>query len=695
LLAGAGSTVLFSGFFFVLWTAWASGHEKVAPDPRVSVVVFPFNSSGTETAGYGEGLADLLVTTLDGTPGIRIADPSSLWRGLRPERGALARGPELDEALRLSRKAGARRFVTGTVVPLGSNLEMTARVYDATSGDVLGSFNASAHEDSVSGAVNRLAIDLVASIWEREQLPNVPEIERFATSNADALKAYLEAVSLVRRDFPDQAEPVIERAVSLDSTFALAHLAHFNIRSRTLWLNSQPYTGIRPIIERAMRYRDRLTPRNRLRIEAARALDDTDAVRAAFLLERILSIDSLDVDALGALALTHIMHGWQLKKSGDEITAQYDRLLSRDPESVIARASRARLALVAEDSLEVGRQLANLVNVDTTSAYIAGVIGALRALTAQGPAKDTVLRSLAGAPIPVVFTAFREIRAYSPETVERYANHLMNEPASVTHNAVGSQGRLGIWLAAGRLAGIDSLLGLGEFDQWVMPINRRYVVARLAGVGDPDLASHAIETLTDHVPADSLSYYHGTRPAWITGWTIGAYHATFGEASESPTWQRALEKLPGGGTLLDYRAALSADIEARLAMRRGDLETAEQQARRALENWQVHSNNVSDDWPELAMRFHMAEVLRAKGAPAQAEWYYRSLIPPHGWAAPFVARSSFELGQIEEARGNRDEAFRHYLRALRLWELGEPDVVGEWLVRTQEGMRRLGGERRG
>jgi hypothetical protein len=72
---------------------------------------------------------------------------------------------------------------------------------------------------------------------------------------------------------------------------------------------------------------------------------------------------------------------------------------------------------------------------------------------------------------------------------------------------------------------------------------------------------------------------------------------------------------------------------------------------------------------------------------------YRSFIPPHSWSAFYTARSSFELAQIEEARGNREEALNHYLRAVRLWERGEPEVIGEWLARTQEGMRRLGGER--
>lgn len=690
-IAGAGSTVLFSGFFLLLWSAWASGHDIAATDPRISVVVFPFRATGPESGAYGEGLADLLITTLDGTPGVRVVDPASVWRELRPKRGEPARDPELGEALRLSRAAGVRRFVTGTVVPLGSTLDVSARVYDASSGEVLGSIKASAHEDSVAGAIDRLAIDLVAEIWEREQLPTVPEIERYATSSADALKAYLEAKSLARRGLYEQAEPVIERAVALDSTFALAYLEQFRIRSWLLYMNADPFIGLREIIDRAMRYRERLTPRNRLRIEASRALDDTDGAKAAFLLERILSIDSLDVDALHSIAFTYLRDGWQLRKRTDEIVAAWDRVLQVDPTSIIARATRARLALLSGDPDDLRRELERLRAIDTTSAYVKGTLGAMQALLASEPDADSVLRALAAQANPVVITVARELRAHRPALAQRFFDELMADSMSVTHQGIGSGVRAQLWFAEGRLSGVDSLLSAGEF-QAPMLINRHFLAAQLAGVGDSSISARAIRDLTAYLPADSLDDYFYDKPAWLNGWAVGAYQAMFGDTAEARIWQRAIESLPGDGTPLDYRLALTSDIEARLSARRGDLAAAEEQVRRALENWQIHSNNVFYDWAELGMRFQIAEVLRAQGAENQAEWFYRSFIPPHGWVGFYTARASFELGRIEEARGNRAAALDNYLRALRLWERGEPEVVGGWLTRTREGLRRLGGE---
>ncbi len=692
LFAGAGSTLLFSGFFFVLWSAWAAGHERIAPDPRVSVVVFPFRASGPDAASYGEGIADLLTVALDGTQGVRVADPASIWSELRPERAEPALAPEPDEAVRLSQRAGARRFVTGAIVAAGTSLDVSARVHDAASGATLAALQASGDADSLTAIIDRLTIDLVADLWEREQLPTVPEIERYATSNAEALKAYLEAKSLSRRGLFQPAEEAIERAVTLDSTFALAHLEHFHIRSWLLYLNVEPYIGLTQIVERAMRYRERLTPRNRLRVEASRALDDTDGARAAFLLERIIGIDSLDVDALHSLAFTYLRDGWQIGKSTDAIMAAYDRVVAADPLSVAARLNRAGLALSTGDSA-LARQLYESVAASDSSPLVLGSLGAYQALKADSSATDSILRVLAQQPVPVVATAARALRQLRPELAERLAIELMNDSLPAFHQRVGSGMRTQLWLAAGRLAAVDSLVRAGALDPIRQAVNRFFVSARIAGVGLEEATVRSVSELASFAPAESLTAYLNSRPAvWATAWSVAAYQASLGDTAEARLWQAALAELPAGSTWWDWRGSLTADIEARLAVRRGDLELAESQAQQAYDLWPIHSNYAGEAEPEVAIRFHLAQILLARGATERAAWLYRSFTPPHTWIGFYTARASFEIAQIEEERGNLAEARRHYLIAARLWEQGEPNVVGDWLARTREGLRRLAGE---
>lgn len=692
-LALGGSAIAFPLLFVLLWGAWAEAQTKDVRDPRVSVLVFPFQTAGTNAEDLGEALGDLLVVTLDGTAGVRLVDPSSVWKRLRGREGEPARPPEPGEALELGQRSAAMHYVTGRLVASGANLDVSARVYDTTTGERTAALTATAPRDSLTNLVDRLAIDLVASVWQKEQLPNVPEIERYSTDDAEALKAYLEAKSLQRRADYAGAEAAAERAVNLDSTFALAHMELFRIRSWNLYQNAQPFIGLRPIIEAALRHRDRLTPRNRLRIEANRALDDTDGVRAAFLFQRILASDSLDVDALNGIANTYLTYGWQLGKGIDEIAAAFDRVLAADPTSIVARAVRAAIALRDDDPRSAIQQLERLRVVDTTSAMARGALGTYEVLTATSAERDSILATLAAEPVPVVTGVYRNLRSARPAVAELYLSELAADSLPVSHQRIAQGARLQLWFGEGKLSGVDSAMATGRYEALRPVLNRFFVAAGLAGVADTIRARRAAEELEAYVPLDSLKAVFDSKPeVWAVGWAVAAWESTFEDTVAARAWQRALEGLPGGGTPLDYRGSLSADIEARIAARRGDLETAERQARNAYRLWGIHSNNFLESHPELAIRFHLAQLLQEGGATEEAESLYRSFNSPHSWTGFYTARSSFELGQILEARREPEAASRYFLIAARLWELGDPEIVGDWLSQTRQRLEALRGE---
>ncbi len=85
-----------------------------------------------------------------------------------------------------------------------------------------------------------------------------------------------------------------------------------------------------------------------------------------------------------------------------------------------------------------------------------------------------------------------------------------------------------------------------------------------------------------------------------------------------------------------------------------------------------------------------AVILRANGRLEQAEWLYRSLCPPYTWYGFHTARAALELADMLRGRDEREEAVRFYQMAERLWERGEPGVVGSWLARVRDGLRALG-----
>jgi len=167
---------------------------------------------------------------------------------------------------------------------------------------------------------------------------------------------------------------------------------------------------------------------------------------------------------------------------------------------------------------------------------------------------------------------------------------------------------------------------------------------------------------------DSAAAWLPTRAVWLEGWLIGAYHAMFADTSIARRWAEALGKLPKGGSPPEYGAALRTDISARLAARRGDRKTALVLAGRALALWNIHTENQLEFMPEPAMRFNLALLLRSEAKSDSAMVLFQSLVPPTTWMGFYSARASLELAELLEARGDREQAARHFLTAMRVWE---------------------------
>ncbi|NIP58058.1 MAG: hypothetical protein GWM92_07365, partial [Gemmatimonadetes bacterium] len=571
---------------------------------------------------------------------------------------------------------------------------ISARVHRAHAAGSAVPLRISAHEDSLGPALERLAVQVVSAVWQREQLPTVPEIDRSATQSAEALKAYLEAKGALRQGRIDAARQAVERAVALDSTFALAHLERFLIQARILSARGRPLTGLRPMIERAARHAGRLTPRNRMRIDAHRALDATDGRRAAFLFERILAIDSLDVDALEGLAFTYLTLGWQIEADAGDVERAHRRVLRADSANTEALATLARLAWWRDELGAAGAWVERLGQEDSLTAHARGTRAAHQILTARESGVDPLLRRWAGEEVGVVTAVLRDLRTVRPGLAEGFLDALSADSMPTYHRRLARGGRAQLWFARGRLAAVDSLLEAGELETLRTPLAVFHVAAALAGVGDREAAARSARALPARTPLDSLEAHLETRDVWRTAWAVGAYHAAFGDTVLARRWRDAVAELPPGETTTvpEWPSALASDLEARLAVRRGDAEAADRWSLRAHERWSVHGSTSLEHHPEPAIRFHRAQVLRDRGATGRARALYRSLCPPHTWMGFYTARSWLELAKLQEAAGETAEAALNYRAAARMWEAGDEVVVGRWLDEARAGVERSTGQ---
>jgi hypothetical protein len=86
-LGGLGAVLLIAVFIAQLRSSGASG------DARLGLGIMPFRALA-DADEFTETFPDLLATFLDGTPGVRVADPWALWRPMRDGSGNRARTPD-------------------------------------------------------------------------------------------------------------------------------------------------------------------------------------------------------------------------------------------------------------------------------------------------------------------------------------------------------------------------------------------------------------------------------------------------------------------------------------------------------------------------------------------------------------------------------------------------------------------------
>ncbi|MEO5815187.1 MAG: serine/threonine-protein kinase [Gemmatimonadaceae bacterium] len=220
---------------------------------QVAVMPFRLASADPSLRYLREGMLDLLAAKLTGEGGPRSSDPRTLlsaWRrAVKSDTEDLPR----DRALDLAEKLGAGQLLIGDIAGNAQHLTITATLLWVRDGRADAPRSVSGPADSLSAMVDRLASELLAlRAGEGER------IGAFAGVPLPALRAYLDGTALYRKAHFANAAREFDRAIGLDSTFALAGLGLSNASG---WVGS-PKDQFRGRTV-AWHHRERLNPRDR------------------------------------------------------------------------------------------------------------------------------------------------------------------------------------------------------------------------------------------------------------------------------------------------------------------------------------------------------------------------------------------------------------------------------------------------
>jgi tetratricopeptide (TPR) repeat protein len=258
---GVAALVALTSFaaFQTMQRVRGSASVRAPVDPS-KLAVLPFDVAATDTAlrflarGMVELLAVRLTSERDG--GVRTVAPRialSMWE----DRNGTATTPS---ALRLAEQLGAGRVIRGVVIGTPAHVVLTVDMLEVPSGKKLARGSVEGTADSLSVLVDRLAATLLlgADAGDAEGEPALGKA--LATTSLAAIRDYVEGQAAYRSGRYDDAVQRFDRALSRDSTFALAALG---LAQSAGWAGAGEPT-IQRGVRLAWQYQERLPRRAKL-----------------------------------------------------------------------------------------------------------------------------------------------------------------------------------------------------------------------------------------------------------------------------------------------------------------------------------------------------------------------------------------------------------------------------------------------
>jgi tetratricopeptide (TPR) repeat protein/tRNA A-37 threonylcarbamoyl transferase component Bud32 len=191
---------------------------------RDVVLVSDFGVSRADSS-VGSVVAEGVRANLAESRSIKLFNPASVAASLKRMQLAPTSRLDLPLARQLAQREGVKAIVTGDVTGLGNGFVIALRLVATDSGTVLAAFQTTVDGPSklVSG-VDDLTRKLRGKIGESlKSVQTSPPLEQVTTSSYEALKAYTEGAHAfdAEHDFT-KAIPLLRRAVAIDTGFAMA-----------------------------------------------------------------------------------------------------------------------------------------------------------------------------------------------------------------------------------------------------------------------------------------------------------------------------------------------------------------------------------------------------------------------------------------------------------------------------------------
>ncbi len=599
-----------------------------------------------------EDLSDLATVITEGMRVDLAQSPTVRLHSQRAVSAALVRmerepdAPlDLDLAREVALREAVRGVVAGELSRVGSSFVISAEVVDATDGAVLVSRRVTARDmDGLVRAVDDLSKKLRERIGEPlASIGRADPLERVTTGDLEALRRYSSAVRAIDAEgAADRGQALLEEAVALDPSFAMA----WRKLGIALSNRGEERTRIVEALTQAFEHRDRLTPRER------------DLATAGYY--------------------------WNALGDAPQAMAAYERLLEREPDDGTALNNLGDLYLETRDVETAIPLLEQALAVDSTATipfmnliWAYGNLGDLDAALAHVEAYPWLMHDPTAREHEAQLWASR---GEYDEAVARLEELREDELASPYWRTQTSLELAALAAVRGRLAEAERHYRDAMASDERRDLPRGFLIAatRLARMnlfvrGDVPGGLTTLEFALAAHPLDGLP------PLDRPYLELAEVYAHAGQASRARALLERFDAEVTPETRSAEQRVAHDRVRGAIALASGDVPAG------------IEATRASDRGvclvcalPQLAEAWERAgqrdSAIAAYERYVQTPYLFR-VRDADGWhLGPIHER----LGQLYEARGDREKAAAHYARLARLWDTADDELR----PRVDEAVRR-------
>jgi len=664
-LAVAAVVIVVIAVSFLLRSPGPEG--PLSPD---LIAVLPFTVRGDPELDYlGEGMVDLMSAKLDGAEPLRAVNPRVVISRVRTGQVDVADPVAGGKA---AAQLGAGRYVTGEVLEVGGRVQLIAYLHDTDRPDAPPDrATAEGTPDQLLDAIDGLAVELLSRTMSGAS-DRIKKVATATSASLPATKEFLRGERLLRVGAYREAAEAYDRAVALDTGFALAW---YRKSVAADWIDG---LDVRTSADRAWSYADRFSPRDRQLVSALRHRRHGQNHEAAQ--EYAAQLHTWPDEVEGQVQMGEILFhdNPRLGRPMAEAIPVFERALALENSNANARIHLARLYAMY-GNIDALRETVRHFTAENAESERTFEVQAILAWTVGDTALQAdILRRIGDFPAYYRFYAVHGVARFARSTAGARAlleGYDGSEPWVVVEvpNLLVAQGKVDSLrdffgaIPGGRTPNWD----LYEAFLWTsgaLPADTARMRQLRSAIRTADTAeirgSRWLPQYTDLTPA-LAAFERDYHVALLT------IHLDRPEEARRviATMNRA-DSFPGLGQT--KREAINT-LEAELAYRNGDPDRALTLLRQV--SYEVpHAATVLPMVDGARGRFLRAELELAAGDTTTAMGFYRGLDDSWSpWDTPFRPLVYERLGAIAEAQGRKGEALDYYARLIDLY--GEADPV--------------------